>query len=161
FFAIPPAMTNYPAIRLREREGRRVLMGAPWAFSNEIVLDGAAKALTPGSLVRLVRANGDIVGTGYFNPHSLIAVRLLSRLAEVEIGEAFFAERLALALALRTRLYEAPYYRLVHAEGDGLPGLTIDRFGGTCAVQVTTAGMEALTDAMLAALDAVVAPTTV
>jgi len=151
-------MPDYPTIRLREREGRRAIAGAPWAFSNEVVLDAAAKSLAPGSLVRLARADGVVLGTGYINPHSLIAVRLLSRHGDTEIDEAFFVERLKAALVLRTRLFAVPYYRLVHAEGDGLPGLTIDRFGPSLAVQVTTAGMERLTPAMLAALDAVLAP---
>jgi 23S rRNA (cytosine1962-C5)-methyltransferase len=149
-------MADHPVIRLRGREGRRVLSGAPWAFSNELMLDAAAKAIAPGSLVRLAQADGTVFGTGYFNPHSLIAVRLLSRHAGAGIDQAFFAERLAAALALRERLFSAPYYRLIHAEGDGLPGLTIDRFGEALAVQVTTAGMEHLTPIMLAALEDVV-----
>jgi 23S rRNA (cytosine1962-C5)-methyltransferase len=151
-------MPNYPAVRLRPREGRRALAGAPWVFSNEAVIDAAAKSLAPGSLVSLARSDGAIVGTGYFNPHSLIAVRLLSREGNVEIDEAFFADRLKAALALRARLIAAPYYRLVHAEGDGLPGLVVDRFGAALAVQVTTAGMERLTPIMLAALEAAVTP---
>jgi 23S rRNA (cytosine1962-C5)-methyltransferase len=151
-------MPSYPIIRLREREGRRVIAGAPWAFSNEIRLDGKAKALPPGSLVRLARPDGAVLGSGYFNPHSLIAVRLLSRRTDAAIDEAFLRERFAAALMLRTRLFAQPFYRLVHAEGDGLPGLTVDRFGSAVSVQVTTAGMEALTPSILAALDATLEP---
>jgi len=65
---------------------------------------------------------------------------------------------LARARDLRDRLFDGPYYRLVHAEGDGLPGLVIDRFGAACVVQITTAGMERMLDELLAALDAVIAP---
>jgi 23S rRNA (cytosine1962-C5)-methyltransferase len=151
-------MADYPVIRLRPREGRRVVAGAPWAFSNEVVLDAAAKSLTPGSLGRLAQADGTIIGTGYFNAHSLIAVRLLSRRKDVTIDESFFRERIARALTLRERLYASPHYRLVHAEGDGLPGVTIDRFGSSFTVQVTTAGMEQLTPPLIAALDGVLAP---
>ena len=147
-----------PVIRLRPKEGRRVRAGAPWVFSNEVVMDGAAKALTPGTLVRLVQADGTPLGTGYFNPKSLIAMRMLSADANAEIGDAFFAEKFKQALSLREALFEKPYYRLVHAEGDFLPGLAIDRFGDTLAVQVTTAGMEQLLDSMLAAIDQVIAP---
>ncbi|HWD49434.1 MAG TPA: class I SAM-dependent methyltransferase, partial [Rhizomicrobium sp.] len=68
------------------------------------------------------------------------------------------SERLRRALKLREAIYDAPFYRLVHAEGDGLPGLVIDRFGDVCSLQVTTAGMEHLTPALLEALDAVIAP---
>lgn len=148
----------YPIVRLRPNEGRRVLAGAPWAFSNEVVLDAPAKALAPGTLVRLAKSDGAIVGTGYFNPHSLIAVRLLSRSHDAEIDADFFASRLHAALQLRTRLFPMPFYRLVHAEGDGLPGLTADRFGQAVAIQVTTAGMEHLTPIVLSALEAVMAP---
>jgi 23S rRNA (cytosine1962-C5)-methyltransferase len=151
-------MAHYPTVRLRAREGRRVAAGAPWAFSNEVVLDAAAKALAPGSLVCLAQADGSIIGTGYFNAHSLIAVRLLSRRGNIAIDEAFFRERIAAALALRERLYAAPYYRLIHAEGDGLPGVTVDRFGSSLSMQITTAGMEGLTPPLLTALDAVLNP---
>jgi 23S rRNA (cytosine1962-C5)-methyltransferase len=149
-----------PIIRLRPREGRRVRAGSPWAFSNEIVMDGAAKSLAPGAAVTLADEKGVPLGAGYFNPKSLIAVRLLAP-PGTAIGRAFLTERLRHALGLRERFFGAPYYRLVHAEGDGLPGLVIDRFGDTCVVQITTAGMERLTDALLAALDAVIAPKTV
>jgi 23S rRNA (cytosine1962-C5)-methyltransferase len=77
---------------------------------------------------------------------------------DAPIDTAFFAERFRHALSLRQRFYDTPFYRLVHAEGDGLPGLVIDRFGGLCVAQITTAGMENLTEPMLAALDATLAP---
>ncbi len=135
--------------------------GAPWVFSNELALDAAAKSLAPGSLVGLEGDDGRPFGLGYFNPQSLIAVRLFECPADAAIDRNFFEARLARALKLRNALYRCPFYRLVHAEGDGLPGLVIDRFGGTCVVQVTTAGMEALLDPLLDALYAVVAPESV
>jgi 23S rRNA (cytosine1962-C5)-methyltransferase len=150
-----------PAIRLRPREGRRVRAGAPWVFSNEIVMDAATKMLAPGTLVRLQQSDGAALGTGYFNPKSLIAVRMLSADPHAEIGAVFFAGKFRQALSLREALFAKPYYRLVHAEGDCLPGLVIDRFGETCVVQVTTAGMELLLEPMLAALDEVIAPANV
>ncbi|MDE3117065.1 MAG: class I SAM-dependent rRNA methyltransferase, partial [Pseudomonadota bacterium] len=97
-------------------------------------------------------------GTFCFNPRSLIALRRFSPAPDAAIDADFFATRLARALKLREAFYDAPYYRLVHAEGDGLPGLTIDRFADTVVVQVTTAGMEALEAEMLAGLDAALAP---
>jgi 23S rRNA (cytosine1962-C5)-methyltransferase len=126
-------------------------------FSNEIVLDGDAKKLAPGAEVELAAADGTLLGRGYFNPKSLIAVRLLST-APAVFDSAFFGKRLQHALRLREALFSEPYYRLVHAEGDHLPGVVIDRFGKTVVVQITTAGMERLMDPLLAALDAVVAP---
>ncbi|MGB8363701.1 MAG: class I SAM-dependent rRNA methyltransferase [Rhizomicrobium sp.] len=151
-------MTAPPLLRLRPREGRRARAGAPWVFSNEVALDAVAKSLAPGSLVRLEGDDGKSFGLGYFNPQSLIAVRLFECPVDTRIDRVFFEKRLARALALRTALYDRPFYRLVHAEGDGLPGLTIDRFGETCVVQITTAGMERLLDHILAALKAVVVP---
>src|SRR6266550_1077355 len=148
---------KHPVILLRSKEGRRVKAGAPWAFSNEIVMDARAKALPPGSLVTLAEADGRPLGRGYFNSKSLIAVRLLAG-PNAEIDTESLAGKLKRALGLRERLFEQPFYRLVHAEGDLFPGVVIDRFGDTCVVQITTAGMELLTDALLAALDRIVAP---
>jgi len=116
------------------------------------------KALTPGSLVSALGDDGREFGTGYFNPKSLIAVRILDAAKDAVIDRAFLAARLKHALSIRAALYAEPFYRLVHAEADGLPGLTIDRFGDTLSLQITTAGMEALTEPLLAALDDVVAP---
>jgi len=151
-------MSNHPVLRLKPREGRRARAGAPWVFANELVLDAKVKALKPGTLVGLTSDDKEKkdFGLGYFNPKSLIAVRLFAAYGTIDQG--FFEKRLARALALRQSLYDRPYYRLVHAEGDLLPGLTIDRFGDVCTVQITTAGMEALTEPLLAALDSVVAP---
>jgi 23S rRNA (cytosine1962-C5)-methyltransferase len=124
-------------------------------------MDAAAKALPPGGLVRIIDAGGEALGVGSFNPHSLIAIRLLSRDADQAIDADFLAARLKQALALREALFDAPYYRLVHAEADGLGGLIIDRFGDAVTVEANTAGMEALLPEILAALDQVIAPTTV
>jgi 23S rRNA (cytosine1962-C5)-methyltransferase len=150
-------MATLPIIRLRPREGRRVRAGAPWAFSNEIVMDGPAKSLAPGSPVTLADDKGTSIGVGYFNAKSLIAIRLLAP-PGAKLTRDLLAAKLRRALALRERLFEAPYYRLVHAEGDGLPGLVIDRFGSTLTLQVTTAGMEKLLPELLAALDEVLRP---
>ncbi len=151
-------MTAHPTVRLKAREGRRIRAGAPWAFSNEVEMSNATKALAPGTVVNVAGDDGQVYGTGYFNPGSLIGIRLLGSRADIVPDEAFFAARLARAKDLRDALYPRPFYRLVHAEGDFLPGLTIDRFGDCCVVQITTAGMEALQKPLLAALDAVVSP---
>jgi len=154
-------MNKRPTLTLRPKEGRKARAGAPWIFSNEIVMDAAAKALPPGALVHVKGDDGQDFGTGYFNSKSLIAVRLLARECGAAVDAAFFSARLTRALALRQALYAKPFYRLVHAEGDGLPGLTIDRFGDALVVQITTAGMEALLTPLKMALESVVAPTTI
>jgi 23S rRNA (cytosine1962-C5)-methyltransferase len=124
-------------------------------------MDAAAKAVPPGGLVRLCDAHGRYQATAFFNRHPLIAARVLTRDETVAIDTAFLAARLKRALAIRTQLIGAPYYRLVHAEADGLPGIVIDRFGDALTLQVNTAGMEALTSQLIDALNAVVAPRTI
>ena len=154
-------MAAHPTVRLKAKEGRRLRAGAPWAFSNEIDMNAAAKALKPGTVVNVVGDDGNELGTGYFNPNSLIAIRLLDARSKVAPDGKFLVERLSRAKSLRDSLYDKPFYRLVHAEGDHLPGLTIDRFGDACVVQITTAGMDGLREPLLAALDKVLAPTDV
>ena len=135
--------------------------GSPWIFSNEIRMDPAAKALIPGAVVNVRGEDGREFGTGYFNPKSLIAVRLLAQDCDAVIDAGFFAQRLRRALALRDALYNRPFYRLFHAEGDGVPGLVIDRFDDTVTVQIGTAGMERQIEAITAALGEVLAPKTI
>ena len=139
----------------------RARAGSPWIFSNEIRMDEAAKSIAPGAVVNVRGEDGRAFGTGYFNPKSLIAIRLWSDDCDLVIDRDFFAARLKRALALRQAIYDKPFYRLVHAEGDALPGLVIDRFDDTLSVQIGTAGMERQTETLLQALEAVVKPKTV
>ena len=142
-------------------KGRRARSGSPWIFSNEVRMDQPAKGITPGAVVNVRGEDGRDFGTGYFNPKSLIAVRLLADNCDVVIDAGFFADRIGRALRLRDSLYDKPFYRLVHAEGDHLPGLVIDRFGDTLTVQIGTAGMEKQRAAILMALDKLLSPATV
>ncbi|MBV8392226.1 MAG: class I SAM-dependent rRNA methyltransferase [Alphaproteobacteria bacterium] len=150
-----------PSVILRSGEDRRVRAGHPWAFSNEILMDADAKAIPPGSVVYLRAPGGEALGLATFNPHSLIAARLLTPNPEAVIDALFLGRRLANAMALRDRLIGVPYYRLIHAEADGLPGLIVDRFGDALVVQLNTAGMDALTPVLLEALDAELSPKTI
>jgi len=149
---------HYPQVRLLPGRHRRVAGGHPWAYSNELDMTDAAKALPPGSLVVLTTHAEEPVGVAGFNPHSLIAARLLDRRPKTTVDGDYLAERLRRCLALRERLYGEPYYRLVHAEADGLPGLVVDRFGDAVSVQLNAAMMERLRDAVLATLEAVLSP---
>ena len=142
-------------------KGRRARAGSPWIFSNEIRMDEAAKAITPGSVVNVRGEDGRAFGTGYFNPKSLIAIRLFSDDCDVAIDRDFFTARLKRALALRDSIYDRPFYRLVHAEGDGLPGLVIDRFDDTLTVQVGTAGMERQIETLIQSLEIGLKPKTI
>ncbi len=154
----PPDVQDAPLVRLLPGRDRRVKAGHPWAFSNEIAMTPAAKAVPPGSPVRLEGDDGVRHGVWHFNPHSLIAARRLSRDPAAAVDAAWLRGRLEGALALRERLFAAPFYRLVHAEADGLPGLVVDRYGDALAVQANTAGMDRLTPALLEALRALLAP---
>lgn len=147
-----------PAVRMKPGESRRIRRGHPWAFSNELAMDAQARALAPGTVVRLLDAGDEALGVGTFNPHTLIAWRLFDRDSATEIDPGWLQARLGRALALRERLYEAPFYRLCHAEADGLPGLVVDRYGDVVVVQANTAGMERLTPAVVEALDRLLAP---
>ena len=146
------------SITLRPEAHRRLLFGHPWVYSNEIVMDAAAKALPPGSVVRLLRADGEPLALAFFNPHPLIAARILTRRVDAAIDAGFLAARLTRARALRDRLYEQPFYRLIHAEADGFPGTVVDRFGGLLVAQVNSAGMELLLPALLEAFERVLRP---
>ncbi|MCX8133859.1 MAG: class I SAM-dependent rRNA methyltransferase [Roseococcus sp.] len=151
-------MSVPPLIRLLPGRDRRVKAGHPWAFSNEVAMTPAARALPPGSVVRLEGDDGVRHGQWHFNPHSLIALRRLERDPEAPIDAAWFARRIEAAMRLRARLGLGAHHRLVHAEADGLPGLVLDRYGEAIALQANTAGMEAATPLILEALRGMLAP---
>lgn len=151
-------MTDLPLVRLQDGRERRVRNGHPWIYSNEIQMTPAVKALPPGSLVRVEDAHGTALGTFGFNPHTLIAARVMSRDPRVTVDTGLLATRLRRALELRERLFPTPHYRLIHAEADGFPGLIVDRYGDILSVQLNTAMMEALRAPLLLALREVVQP---
>ncbi|MGB9773381.1 MAG: class I SAM-dependent rRNA methyltransferase [Bacteroidota bacterium] len=124
---------------LRPKEARRITSGHLWVFSNEVQsVEGNPRA---GDVVDLHAAGGEFIGRGFYHPHSLITVRLLTREAE-EIDFGFFERRISAAAALRARLYpNETTYRLVHGESDFLPGLVIDRYNDIFAIQTYSAGM--------------------
>ncbi len=151
-------MSSYPLIRLLPGRDRRLKSGHPWAFSNEIAMTAEAKALPPGAVARVQGDDGVSHGLFHFNPHNLIAARLLDRNADSRVDAAWYARRLREALSLRQRLGLRDACRLVHAEADGLPGLVVDRYGDVLAVQANTAGMDRALPELLAALREVLAP---
>ncbi|MDQ2802626.1 MAG: RlmI/RlmK family 23S rRNA methyltransferase, partial [Pseudomonadota bacterium] len=104
-----------PLLRLNPGQGRRLRAGAPWAFSNEIAMRPEYRRMEPGSLVRLEGDDGARFGTAMFNPHSLIAARVLDRNPEAVIDLAWMRARLADAIALRAQVCDGPFHRLVHA----------------------------------------------
>jgi 23S rRNA (cytosine1962-C5)-methyltransferase len=142
-------------------EVRAIRHGYPWVYGNELVLDRRTKAIPPGSVVRLMAADGVALGMAAFNANSKITARLLDRNAEAVIDRAWLEAKLHAALALRTRLFSGPFYRLVHAEADGFPGVIIDRFGDAAVIQPNAAWAEVMIDDLSAALQAVTGVKTV
>ncbi len=152
------APKGYPQVFLVPGGDKRASRGHPWVYANEVRMDAAAKTLSPGSIVVLHRVDGKPLGVGMFNPHALIAFRFLTRNPRTTVDGEFFIRRFKRAAELRKRLFAAPYYRLVHAEADGLPGLIVDRFDRVLTVQAGTAGMDARLEEILGALDALFDP---
>jgi 23S rRNA (cytosine1962-C5)-methyltransferase len=148
-----------PELRLKLHEGRRLSAGHLWVFSNEVDTDRTPlSGFAPGALCRVIDDRDHFLGYAYVNPHALICARILGRDARYPPGKSLLVHRLQVALALRERLYPRPFYRLVHGESDGLPGLVLDRYGDVVVGQAGTAGMESLKDAIVAAVEQVIAP---
>ncbi len=146
------------ALTLLPKRDARARHGYPWIYSNEIAWEKKWKTLDRGSLVRVKDARGDDLGVGIFNPNSLIAARILSRDTATPIDRDYFKKRLSAALRLREDFFKSPYYRLVHAEADGMPGVVIDRFGDILVCEINTAGMQALSPLWLEALQELLRP---
>lgn len=147
---------------LKRGEDRRLRTGHLWIFSNEVdVKRTPLTTFAPGEAARVVDSGGRPIGTAYVNPASLISARLVSRQNNCPLDADLLRARLQQALALRTRLFSQPYYRLCHSEGDFLPGLTIDRYGDHLAVQITTAGMELHKEALAAILVELLQPVSI
>lgn len=154
-----PASAGRRILRLKRREERRLRGGHVWIYSNEVDNDATPLSqFEAGEPVVVEDSGGTALGSAYVNPHTLICARLVSRDARQTLGEALIARRLEAALALRERLFPTACYRLAYGESDFLPGLVIDRYQDTVVVQVTTAGMERVKDAIVAAINRVIAP---
>ncbi|SFR41202.1 SAM-dependent methyltransferase [Yoonia tamlensis] len=151
-----------PVVRLIPKaEARAIRHGFPWVYANELVTDRRTRNLAPGTIAMLEDANRVPMGIVAVTPASKIICRMLDQDPEAVIDQAWFAARLTRALAHRARLYDAPFYRLVHAESDGLPGVVIDRFGDVAVVQPNAAWADVLIAPLVAALAEVTGVTTV
>lgn len=143
---------RYPVVSLKPRREGPLLAGHLWVFSGAIAhLSRPAQA---GDLVDVRTAEGAFLGCGYYHPEMDIAVRILSHDPNEAIDVAFLRRRLRQAAGLRDVINreQTNAFRLVHAEGDGLPGLVIDCYADWLVVQISTAGMERLRDLLIQAL---------
>ena len=153
---------SYPVVRLRPKaQPRAIRHGFPWVYDNELVTDRRARGLAPGSIAVLEDAERNALALVTVNPNSRIIARVMDRDPAAVLDRAWLEGKLSRALALRARLYDAPFYRLVHAEADGLPGVVIDRFGDTAVIQPNAAWADAMLDDLVAALVTVTGVTNV
>lgn len=151
-----------PVVRLRPKaEARAIRHGFPWVYADELVTDRRTQSLIPGAIAVLEDAERRPLGVVTVNPKSKIIARMLDRDPDAVIGRDWIAGRIARAMALRERLYDAPFYRLVHAEADGLPGIIIDRFGDAAVIQPNAAWADAMIGDLAGALAEVTGVTTI
>ncbi len=138
-------------ISLARGEERRLRSGHPWVFSNEI--SSIAGDRIRGAVVEVYDAGGGYIGTGYYNPQSLIAARILSRSHEDIDTSEFYRQRIQQADAYRRSIYPGlTSYRVIHGEGDGLSGLVVDRYGSYLSIQLLSAGMDLRREQVVQAL---------
>jgi 23S rRNA (cytosine1962-C5)-methyltransferase len=146
-------------LRLKKNEEKRLKAGHLWIFSNEVDTDATPlRSFAAGELALVEDSRGQPLGVAYVNGDSLISARVLTRNPRTEINEKFFRGRFEQALAFRERLFTEPYYRLIHGESDGLPGVVVDRFGDVLSVQTNTAGSERLRPLIASALEGLLKP---
>jgi 23S rRNA (cytosine1962-C5)-methyltransferase len=137
----PPS--SLPVLRLKPKaDARRIRHGHPWAWADDLVLDRRSRAIPAGALAVLEDAERQPMGLGIATVEAKIGLRLLDRDPGAVIDRAWFDARIGAALALRSTLYEAPFYRLIHAEGDALPGLIVDRFADVLVMQPNAIWLE-------------------
>lgn len=147
-------------VRLKPGHVQPVWSGHPWVYAQAVErVEGGA---TRGDEVTVLDPRGNLLGRGFYSPGSAIPVRLLVRDATTRIDGAFFVSKIERALALRREMGiardDTNGYRVVHAEGDGLPGLIVDRFDDVIVVQFLTAGMKLREGLVLEALHHVLSP---
>ncbi|MBY4892541.1 class I SAM-dependent methyltransferase [Rhodobacteraceae bacterium N5(2021)] len=152
---------SFPVLRLKPKaDARRIRHGHPWAWSDDLVLDRRSKAVTAGALALLEDAERQPIGIGIATVNARIGLRVLDRAPDAVIDRDWLRAKISAAHALRAALYDKPFYRLIHAEGDGLPGLIVDRFGDTLVMQPNAIWLEERLDDLSALLLEITGATT-
>ncbi len=141
--------------KLKPAAARRRGPGRLWVFSNE--LGTVDTSVLPGTICGLLHPDGRPAGAGFFNPKSLISLRLLVQ-GSLDVPEGFVKERLAAALRYREELGVDRACRLCFGESDGLPGLVVDRYGDYLVAEILSAGMELLKGEITQALTDLLRP---
>ena len=150
------------SVRLKPKvDAAKFRHGFPWVYADELVLDRRTKGIAPGTLAVLEDNNRMPLGLVSVNTASKLVARVLDRDPAAVIDADWVRAKLTAALALRTSLYDAPFYRLIHAEADGMPGVVIDRFGDTAVFQPNAVWADTLKDVIASALRDVVGVTNV
>ncbi len=142
----------YPTASLKPRREESLLGGHLWIFSG--ALQQPPHWIEPGGLVDVKSSTGQFVARGYYNPRTDIAIRILTHDIEEAIDADFLRRRIRSAVELR-QVFDPQMtnaYRLINSEGDGLPGLIVDRFAEILVAQIHTAGMERLRPLLIDAL---------
>jgi len=153
---------SLPNLRLSKNEDRRLRAGHVWIFSNEVnIKETPLTAFEPGQAAIIEDAAGRPLGSGYVNPNALICARLVSRDPQYVLDQSLLTHRFNIALSLRERLFDQPFYRLAFGDSDALPGLIVDRYGEIVVAQLTTAGMERVKGEIIGALNKVLKPRTI
>ncbi|MGI3186431.1 RSP_2647 family RNA methyltransferase [Nioella aestuarii] len=149
-------------LRLKPKaDARRIRHGHPWAWADELVLDRRSRAVPAGALCLLEDADRQPLAIGIASVEAKIAFRVLDRDPLAVIDAGWLRAKVAAALDLRERLFNAPFYRLIHAEGDALPGLIVDRFGDVLVVQPNAIWIEERLDDLTAILADLTGATTI
>ncbi|WP_372738281.1 class I SAM-dependent rRNA methyltransferase [Neptunomonas sp.] len=144
---------------LNQGAERRLRAGHVWIYSNEVDNKRTPiKSFQLGEQVLVEASNGKSLGVAYVNPNTLICGRLLCRDTKLRLDRSLLVHRINIALSLREACFDKPCYRLVFGDSDGLPGLVIDRYFDIFVVQISTAGMEAVVDEIISALNKVFTP---
>ncbi len=132
-------------VRIKDDQAR-VFLGSPWIYRGELYRSTA----TPGSVVTVLDGSGREVGKGFFNPRSIIAVRLLTRSRRESITPHWFQERVRAAVRLRRQwMGQRDAYRVFYAESDGIPGLVVDRYGPMLVMEILSLGLVPYTPAIV------------
>lgn len=151
-------MTAIHEKTIKMRRGRfgKMRPGHPWVYKRQIARPDPS--IKPGSLVPILDPDNRFIGRGYYNPHSDIAVRIVT-FHDEPVDQRFFDERIRRAFEKRAGLFEVTNaYRVVFSEGDGLPGLIVDRYADTVVFQILTLGIERFRDMVINSIGSILDP---